>query len=151
MDGRISVHGLDEELLRHTWGGAAPLRKRESDGPVPTPTPSGAWENDAEDKNRARMFVQSLPTSCTRAELRALIRQIEDTLPGVGDEEDIVLECRVLEGRGCGFIQFITFEAAEACIDALHERHVNEWEDPVKARWATPRGGKGKASGQRDA
>eukprot|EP00929_Paragymnodinium_shiwhaense_P063993 TRINITY_DN32020_c1_g1_i2.p1 TRINITY_DN32020_c1_g1~~TRINITY_DN32020_c1_g1_i2.p1 ORF type:complete len:160 (-),score=35.98 TRINITY_DN32020_c1_g1_i2:179-658(-) len=51
-----------------------------------------------------------------------------------------MLECRVLNGRGCGYIKFVAWEAAQEAIANLNDRSVAGWQLPLRVRWATPKG-----------
>merc|ERR1719223_1359710 len=88
------------------------------------------------DSQAARLFIGGLPTEVTDQELGDLVRQLQ--LQGPRHETEI-LECRVLPGRGCGYLRFGSWQVAEQCQQALDEREVNGWKKPLRAKWATPR------------
>jgi RNA recognition motif-containing protein len=89
-----------------------------------------------EDRDSARLFVGGLPYECTAEELRALIDQLQFSLD---PSQCQLLECRVLPNRGCGYVRFSSWEAAQECIQALNERSVTGWQLPLRVRWATPK------------
>jgi len=92
-----------------------------------------------EDRDSNRLFVGGLPHECSNEELRVLIDQIamDDLDPSMCK----VLECRVLPGRCCGYVKYSSREAAEEAIEALDDRAVSGWKQPLRVRWATPKGG----------
>lgn len=90
-----------------------------------------------EERDAARLFVGGLPYECTDEELKALVEQVQFSLPPFQCQ---LLECRVLPGRGCGYVRFSSWEAAAEAIQALNERAVSGWLTPLRVRWATPKG-----------
>jgi len=89
------------------------------------------------DRDSARLFVGGLPYECSDEELRALVNQIQFQAPPKDCE---LLECRVLKERGCGYLRFSSWEAAKEAIEALNERQVSGWAQPLRAKWSTPKG-----------
>lgn len=89
-----------------------------------------------EDRDAARLFIGGLPNECTAEELRALVEQIPFSMQ---PHERQLLECRVLPNRGCGYMRFASWEAAQEAITALNERSVFGWSLPLRVRWATPK------------
>lgn len=79
-----------------------------------------------------RLFIAGLPRECHDDELRALVHQVRFRRP-IKDSD--ILECRVLNGRGCGYLAFRGREAAEEALDALQDRQVNGWDKILRARW----------------
>lgn len=75
-----------------------------------------------------RISISGLPRECTNDELEALIDQVSD-----GAE---VRECFVENGRGIGYVELVSDESAEIVKEALHERRVTGWDEPLSARWA---------------
>eukprot|EP00746_Dinoflagellata_sp_MGD_P034711 gnl/MRDRNA2_/MRDRNA2_18295_c0_seq1.p1 gnl/MRDRNA2_/MRDRNA2_18295_c0~~gnl/MRDRNA2_/MRDRNA2_18295_c0_seq1.p1 ORF type:complete len:250 (-),score=57.09 gnl/MRDRNA2_/MRDRNA2_18295_c0_seq1:92-766(-) len=91
-----------------------------------------------EDRDACRIFVGSLPYECGDAELRALVEQIQFKPTTQGTS---LQECRVLPNKGCGYIKFATWEAAEEAMDTLQDRQVDGWKMPLRLKWAAPKGG----------
>eukprot|EP00927_Polykrikos_kofoidii_P033541 TRINITY_DN2835_c0_g2_i1.p1 TRINITY_DN2835_c0_g2~~TRINITY_DN2835_c0_g2_i1.p1 ORF type:complete len:570 (+),score=91.31 TRINITY_DN2835_c0_g2_i1:219-1712(+) len=96
----------------------------------------GSGSGGVEDRDYARLFVGGLPYECTAEELNGLIEQVQFSCdPSMSQ----LLECRVLPNRGCGYIRFASWEAAQECIQTLNERSVTGWQWPLRVRWATPK------------
>lgn len=93
-----------------------------------------------EDREAARLFVGGLPYEVTDEDLRQLILQLQ--LRGRPSETEL-LECRVLPGKGCGYIRFASWSAAEQAMEALDDRTVAGWKLPLRAKWATVKGAGG--------
>jgi len=120
---------------RRSWTVGQPVGSvPDSDTTIKAPI-NGRARADEGVREEGRIFVSKFPVACGDAELRALIVQIEKQLPA----DCGVLECKVLPGKGCGFVQFSTSVAAEAAIDALKDRRVNGWDEPLHAEWARGR------------
>lgn len=98
-----------------------------------------------DDKDSCRLFVGALPVECTDEEFLALVNQV--SFPGLAREACQVLECRVLPGRGCGYIRFSSWEAAAEALSVLHERSVSGWPHPLRVRWAMPKSGASSGGG----
>jgi len=90
----------------------------------------------SEERDTARLFVGGLAYECTDEELKALADQVVFALPPAQCQ---LLECRVLPKRGCGYLRFASWGAAEEAIHALNERTVSGWPTPLRVRWATPK------------
>lgn len=93
-------------------------------------------QDTLKERDAARLFVGGLPYQCNDEELRALVDQVTFT---VSPEQHELLECRVLPGKGCGYVRFSSWEAAEEAIQCLNERSVSGWPMPLRVRWATPK------------
>eukprot|EP00929_Paragymnodinium_shiwhaense_P017467 TRINITY_DN12675_c0_g1_i1.p1 TRINITY_DN12675_c0_g1~~TRINITY_DN12675_c0_g1_i1.p1 ORF type:complete len:565 (+),score=133.66 TRINITY_DN12675_c0_g1_i1:82-1695(+) len=93
-----------------------------------------------DDRDAGRLFVGGLPNECTDDELKALVSQLSFSVPPRDCE---ILECRVLTGKGCGYLRFSSWQAAQEAIDNLNDRAVDGWPLPLRVRWATPKGGGG--------
>jgi len=94
----------------------------------------GAAPDDDEDSNR--LFIRGLPEECQDEELRALVKQLKFRCHARDAE---LLECRMLDRGGCGFLTFRTREAAEEALEQLDDRLVSGWPDALRARWAPRR------------
>lgn len=92
------------------------------------------------DSNAGRLFIGGLPNECTDNELLALVSQL--TFRGSFQDTQI-LECRVLPGRGCGYLRMSSWAAAEEAKDALDNRSVTGWRLPLRAKWAESKGSDG--------
>eukprot|EP00929_Paragymnodinium_shiwhaense_P093861 TRINITY_DN54177_c0_g1_i1.p1 TRINITY_DN54177_c0_g1~~TRINITY_DN54177_c0_g1_i1.p1 ORF type:complete len:730 (+),score=165.40 TRINITY_DN54177_c0_g1_i1:65-2254(+) len=121
----LAALGLDSSALAALGAGAAV-----STSPVGLPA--------AEERDAARLFVGGLPAETTEAELQALISQVEFSA-AIQPSMKAVLECRVLAGRGCGYVKFSSWEAAQEAIAGLNDRSVAGWKEPLRVRWATPK------------
>lgn len=93
---------------------------------------------DSEGPDDARLFLGGLPLQCTDDELLLLIDQIPFDLP---HSQSMITECRVLTGKGCGYLKFSSWEAATIALDALNDREVAGWTQPLRASWAVPKSG----------
>eukprot|EP00929_Paragymnodinium_shiwhaense_P118611 TRINITY_DN90524_c0_g1_i1.p1 TRINITY_DN90524_c0_g1~~TRINITY_DN90524_c0_g1_i1.p1 ORF type:complete len:610 (-),score=124.22 TRINITY_DN90524_c0_g1_i1:241-2070(-) len=91
-----------------------------------------------EDRDAARLFVGGLPNECTETELRALVDQVGFS-PAIQPHMNQLLECRVLPNRGCGYIKYSSWEAAQEALACLDNRSVAGWKEPLRVRWATPK------------
>lgn len=95
-----------------------------------------SWQDDAPtDRNAARLFIGGLPHEYTDDDLHYLAKQLSFTVPP--DQCDLV-ECRVLMGRGCGYLRYNTSEAAEEAFSELDGRLVDGWSQCLRVKWATP-------------
>eukprot|EP00929_Paragymnodinium_shiwhaense_P030509 TRINITY_DN17280_c0_g1_i2.p2 TRINITY_DN17280_c0_g1~~TRINITY_DN17280_c0_g1_i2.p2 ORF type:complete len:343 (+),score=86.82 TRINITY_DN17280_c0_g1_i2:114-1142(+) len=108
------------------------------------PRGEGVCQSLFEDRDAARVFVGGLPGDFADNELRALIEQVQFNLPAHMCD---LLECRVLNGKGCGYVRFSSWEAAEEAINNLNDRAVTGWASPLRVRWATPKAGGGGGGG----
>lgn len=90
------------------------------------------------ERDASRLFIGGLPSACSEEELAHLVNQLPLRASRSGRE---LVECRVLPGRGCGYVAFASREAASEALEELHDRQVKGWERPLRARWATPTGG----------
>jgi RNA recognition motif-containing protein len=132
--------------LRHwaaPWGRQANGHRAVASVPAKGSWPtSGSGTGDPRsDLDAARLFIGGLPYECSDEELQLLLEQIQ--LPGLPSETEL-LECRVLPGRGCGYIRFASWGAAEEAFKALNDRTVNGWKQPLRIKWAESKsGGKG--------
>mmetsp|Transcript_73932 Transcript_73932/g.154085 ORF Transcript_73932/g.154085 Transcript_73932/m.154085 type:complete len:525 (+) Transcript_73932:73-1647(+) len=88
--------------------------------------------------DRARLFVGGLPNDMVDDDLGALAAQVEFSLPRSHCE---LLECRVLTGKGCGYLKYTTVEAAQEALAALNNRQVAGWASPLRVQWASPHAG----------
>lgn len=86
------------------------------------------------DRDAARLFVGGLPYESSDEDLASLASQL--VFSAVPCE---LLECRVLPGRGCGYLRYTTWEAAEEAFNALQGRQVEGWTQVLRVQWATPR------------
>jgi len=75
-----------------------------------------------------RLSITGLPRECTDDELEALIEQVAGSAK--------IRECFVEDGRGIGYVELFSDDVAQAVKDALHERRVTGWDEPLCARWA---------------
>merc|ERR1711904_117647 len=91
---------------------------------------------DLNDRDACRIFVGSLPFECGDRELRALVDQVPFTPTTQGTS---LQECRVLPGKGCGYIKFGSWEAAEQAMACLQDRMVDGWKVPLRLKWAVPK------------
>mmetsp|Transcript_38871 Transcript_38871/g.61431 ORF Transcript_38871/g.61431 Transcript_38871/m.61431 type:complete len:507 (+) Transcript_38871:56-1576(+) len=127
----------------YSWSGgyAAPEangHRARSSGGAARSTSSGGSSDPRVDVDAARLFIGGLPYDVTEDELARLVQQVRLS----GRPRDIeLLECRVLPGRGCGYLRFATWEAAEEAQQALNDRVVSGWKLPLRAKWATPKSG----------
>lgn len=96
------------------------------------------------DADAARLFIGGLPYEVTTEELQLLIEQLR--LRGSPSETEL-LECRILPGKGCGYVRFASWHAAEEAMEALDDRTVNGWKLPLRAKWAVPKPGTGGGGG----
>lgn len=103
-------------------------------GSNPSPAALATGAIPCEDRDAARLFVGGLPYECTEEELRALIVQIPLIMP---PDQGQLIECRVLSGRGCGYVRFSSWDAAAEILKALDQRAVTGWQKPLNVKWAT--------------
>lgn len=95
------------------------------------------------DPDKARLFVGGLPHDITDEDLMSLASQLSfQTLP---PESCKLLECRVLPGKGCGYLRYATWEAAEEAFAALQGRQVEGWTQVLRLQWASPRPASGRS------
>mmetsp|Transcript_74999 Transcript_74999/g.219704 ORF Transcript_74999/g.219704 Transcript_74999/m.219704 type:complete len:515 (+) Transcript_74999:58-1602(+) len=90
---------------------------------APPPRPRTPW----------RLFISGLPAECIEDELVHLVNQLP--LGGSQGGHELV-ECRILRGKGSGYVTFASREAASDALSELHDRQVKGWEQPLQARWA---------------
>lgn len=90
------------------------------------------------DRDAARLFVGGLPHDCTDDDLASLAGQLRFVVTPDAAE---LLECRVLPGRGCGYLRYASWDAAEEAFAALQGRAVDGWPQPLRLQWATPKPG----------
>jgi len=114
------------------WGLAKPLEV--------VRTPKLGIETTSEAIDSSRLFVGGLPRESTDAELSALASQLTFTHEGC-----TLLECRVLPGRGCGYLRYASSEAAFEAFQALQGRLVEGWGTPLRVQFAAPQSTKGVA------
>eukprot|EP00931_Biecheleriopsis_adriatica_P102810 TRINITY_DN77732_c0_g1_i1.p1 TRINITY_DN77732_c0_g1~~TRINITY_DN77732_c0_g1_i1.p1 ORF type:complete len:357 (+),score=60.00 TRINITY_DN77732_c0_g1_i1:32-1102(+) len=108
----------------HRWdtGGRAPIKRPSlSEG----------------SRDEGRLFVGGLPYDCGDEELRQLVDQVPLDLPA---SQRRITECRVLSNKGCGYLSFASLEAATLALEALNDREVRSWPQPLRVKWATPKG-----------
>jgi len=92
-----------------------------------------------DEKEMARLFVGGLPADCGDEDLKALVEQVQFRC---GPAQSEMLECRVLPGKGCGYVRFASQEASEQAIEELNERIVDGWPTPMRVKYATSKAGK---------
>ena len=80
----------------------------------------GRNDRDVDDPDSARLFIGGLPNESTDHDLRLLVGQLQFR---VRPKDCQLLECRVLEGRGCGYIRFSSWEAAEEAMEITSPCH----------------------------
>lgn len=80
-----------------------------------------------------------MPKDTTDQMFLELIEQVAATFR-LDSRDRKILECRVLPGRGCGYVQFSSWEAAEDAKAELEDRLVNGWPQKLTAKWAEPKG-----------
>mmetsp|Transcript_115462 Transcript_115462/g.331409 ORF Transcript_115462/g.331409 Transcript_115462/m.331409 type:complete len:601 (-) Transcript_115462:12-1814(-) len=85
-----------------------------------------------------RMFVGGLPHDCVDEDLAALVSQLEFSLPPAKCR---LLECRVLPNKGCGYLKYSSWEAADEAFHALQGRLVEGWPSVLRVKWAEPKHG----------
>jgi len=129
--------------LNWSGGYAAPAatngHRAGSSGGASSRSRSGGGSTDPRvDVDAARLFIGGLPYDVTEEELGLLVQQIRI---GGHPRDTELLECRVLPGRGCGYLRFATWDAAEDAQQALNDRVVSGWKLPLRAKWATPKTG----------
>lgn len=101
-------------------------------------SPAPAWSAHApetgDEKEMARLFIGGLPADCADEDLKALVEQVQFRC---GPAQSEMLECRVLPGKGCGYVRFASQEASEQAIEELNERIVDGWPTPMRVKYAT--------------
>eukprot|EP00927_Polykrikos_kofoidii_P027266 TRINITY_DN24056_c0_g2_i1.p1 TRINITY_DN24056_c0_g2~~TRINITY_DN24056_c0_g2_i1.p1 ORF type:complete len:604 (-),score=92.71 TRINITY_DN24056_c0_g2_i1:273-2084(-) len=140
--GNSGGHGLRPELAKprssFNSGNTNSWNSQQPAGSAPADT--GACSSPAEGESvAARLFVGGLPHDCNDEDLMSLVSQLSFT---VSPENALLLECRVLTGRGCGYLRYSTVEAAEEAFAALQDRQVTGWQQPLRVQWATPKSDK---------
>lgn len=90
----------------------------------------------------ARLFIGGLPHDSVDDDLASLASQLNFPLPPQSCQ---ILECRVLPGKGCGYLAYSSHEAAEEAYLALQGRQVEGWTSLLRVQWATPKSGPGSA------
>lgn len=103
--------------------------------PSPAAT-SGVLGAGSSNRDAARLFVGGLPHDCTDEDLASLAAQLTFV---TSPEASHLLECRVLVGRGCGYLRYASWEAAEEAFVALQSRQVEGWPQVLRVQWASPR------------
>eukprot|EP00746_Dinoflagellata_sp_MGD_P142999 gnl/MRDRNA2_/MRDRNA2_75873_c0_seq1.p1 gnl/MRDRNA2_/MRDRNA2_75873_c0~~gnl/MRDRNA2_/MRDRNA2_75873_c0_seq1.p1 ORF type:complete len:281 (+),score=47.00 gnl/MRDRNA2_/MRDRNA2_75873_c0_seq1:73-915(+) len=88
------------------------------------------------DRDACRLFIGCLPLQCTDQELKALVDQVPYKLTTMGTT---LLECRVLPGKGCGYIKLGSWEAAVEALQTLDNRRVDGWSQTLRLKWALPK------------
>jgi len=146
--GGRSGSGAGASWSEGSWSGAG--GRAGNGGSTRRTTSSGGHSGDKSsdprvDPDAARLFVGGLPYEVTDEELTLLIQQLR--LRGLPSETEL-LECRVLPGKGCGYVRFASWTAAEEAFQALDERTVNGWKLPLRAKWAVPKPGGGDGGGR---
>jgi len=96
------------------------------------------------DRDTARLFIGGLPHECEDEDLAALANQLQFSVPPY---QSTLLECRVLPGKGCGYLKYPSWEAAEEAFNALQGRQVEGWLQVLRVQWASPRDGRSGAVG----
>mmetsp|Transcript_32314 Transcript_32314/g.57942 ORF Transcript_32314/g.57942 Transcript_32314/m.57942 type:complete len:269 (+) Transcript_32314:116-922(+) len=89
----------------------------------------------------ARLFVGGLPYSCLDEELAFLAEQIAFDMPSSMCQ---LLECRCVAGKGIGFLQYSSWDAASTALKALDQRRVEGRDVLLNVKWSEH---KGKVSG----
>jgi len=84
-----------------------------------------------------RVFIEGLPHDCDDSDLADLVTQI---ISNFRSHDRTLLDCHVVNGRGCGYLEFSSHEAAVEAIDGFDERQVNGWPEVLSASWARPTG-----------
>jgi len=99
--------------------------------PVKVAQPAGIG-----DRAGARLFIGGMPPAATDEDLAALVSQVPmQTSP----EGCALLECRALPGKGCGYLRFVSPDAAEEVLHALSGQYVEAWQATLRVQWATER------------
>merc|ERR1739848_583832 len=118
--GDAAIAALGEASIYDPYGGMVAQPPAQTAMPIQTAMPMqsllaaqsaiGRPLIDLNDRDACRIFVGSLPFECGDRELRALVDQVpfKPTTQGTS-----LQECRVLPGKGCGYIKFGSWEAAE--------------------------------------
>jgi len=86
-----------------------------------------------EDPDACRLFIGGLPRGITDSELHGLVQQI--------NLANDLTECKVVSEKGVGFLRFSTWDQAQEALDALDNRTVNGWANPLRVKWAVPKQG----------
>jgi len=123
-------------------GGLMPKAVEGGRGSAWAPAPSFGSRGGADagpgEVDKARLFVGGLPHDITDDDLASLAVQL--SFPDLPPESCELLECRVLPGKGCGYLRYPTWEAAEEAYAALQGRQVEGWTQVLRLQWASPRG-----------
>eukprot|EP00929_Paragymnodinium_shiwhaense_P011811 TRINITY_DN11809_c0_g1_i6.p1 TRINITY_DN11809_c0_g1~~TRINITY_DN11809_c0_g1_i6.p1 ORF type:complete len:623 (+),score=155.60 TRINITY_DN11809_c0_g1_i6:97-1965(+) len=139
---RVKVEEEEEEQLEEPPASSrASHSNSSSGGSRPSKEPPVQQEGST---TGSRLYISGLPQTSSSDELRGLVEQLEFECDPADAE---MTECRVVTGRGFGFLTFVSREAAEECLDALHERKVTGWPEILQARWSAPPKGGGKGGG----
>jgi len=83
-----------------------------------------------------RLFIGGLPNNCSDGDLLSLASQLKFSLPPASCQ---LTECRVLAGRGCGFLCYSSGEAAQEAFESLQGRTVDGWSQALRVQWAAPK------------
>lgn len=141
VGGVQQLPGMDAATLA-AYGALAGVQPASTANPAaavavaPTPAVAGRPNLDPSDKDACRLFVGSLPYDVDEQQIKALVDQVPWKPTTLGTH---MVECRVLEGKGCGYIKFGSWEAAEECMECLQNRKVDGWEMPIRLKWAVPK------------
>lgn len=102
-----------------------------------SPAAAAAPSSQMGDTDKGRLFVGGLPHDITDDDLASLAGQL--TFRGLPRDSCKLLECRVLPGKGCGYLRYASWEAAEEAYAALQGRQVEGWTQVLRLQWASPR------------
>jgi len=119
-------------------GSGAPAEAGRGRGTVGGTAPTATAGGGAGDMDKGRIFVGALPHDVTDDDLASLCGML--AFPNLPPESSQLLECRVLPGKGCGYLRYASWEAAEEAFNALQGCQVEGWSQPLRLKWASPRG-----------